>query len=330
MKPNRRFKCRPQSLVVTLLIVAGLLLAACGTPQPQTVTIGVVNLSLALNPVFDGFKAGMADLGYVEGQSVTYIYAGPVGSIEALEPAIQDLKTQDIDLLLALSTPATLQAKHAVKGTDIPVVFAPVNDPVGSGVVDNLRNPGGNLTGIQVGGFVPKELEWLLTIAPDTTHLFVPYNPDDSSAVQGMVALDEAADKLGIEIVVGEAHTPDEIMSAIDTIPEEVDAIFLPPDNLMTAHIDDFVAVALERDIPISSVAYPQAEAGALMSYGPDFFRLGEQVARLADKVLQGTSPADLPIETAEFFLSINLQTAEAIGLDIPDTVLRQADNIIR
>lgn len=321
---------KQQMLVVTLFIVVGLLLSACGTTQPKTVTIGVVNLTPALDPVFDGFKAGMAELGYVEGENVTYIYEGPVGSIEALGPAIQNLIKQDIDLLLALSTPATLQAKQAVEGTDIPVVFAPVNDPVQSGVVDSLRHPGGNLTGIRVGGFVPKELEWLLAIAPGTTRLFVPHNPDDNSAVLGLAALNEAADTLGVELVIGEASTPDEIMATVETIPEEVEAIILLPDNLMIAHIDDFVEAALERDLPLSSVAYPQVEAGALMSYGPGFFQLGEQVARLADKILQGTAPADLPVETADFFLSINLQTAQAIGLDISDDVLQQADTIIR
>ena len=330
MEFHKKLKYGQQVLVIAMLIVAVLLLTACGPSRTQTFTIGVINLSPALNSTFDGFKAGMVELGYVEGENITYVYKGPTGSIEALDPAVQDLIAQDIDLILALSTPATLQAKQAVAGTDMPVVFAPVNDPVQAGVVDSLRNPGGNLTGIRVGGFVPKELEWLLAVAPDTKRLFVPHNPDDGSAVQGLAALKAAADTLDVEIVVGEARTTDEVMAAIEIIPEEVDAIFLPPDNLMVGHIDDFVAVALERDLPLSSVAYSQAEAGALMSYGPDFFQLGKQVARLADKILQGTAPADLPVETADFFLSINLQTAQAIDLHVPDDILRQADNIIR
>lgn len=330
MEFHRKLKYGQKELIIALLIVASLVLTACGTPQTQSFTIGVINLTPALNPTFDGFKAEMTELGYVEGENITYIYEGPTGSIEALTPAIQDLIAQDIDLILALSTPATLQAKQAVAGTDIPVVFAPVNEPVQAGVVDSLRNPGGNLTGIRVGGFVPKELEWLLAIAPDTKRLFVLHNPDDDSAVQGLGALKVAAGTLDVEIVVGEARGSDEVIAGIETIPEDVDAIFLLPDNLVVGHIDDFAAVALERDLPLSSVAYPQAEAGALMSYGPDFFQLGKQVARLADKVLQGTAPADLPVETAEFFLSINLQTAQAIDLDVPDDILRQADNIIR
>ena len=138
---------KQQMLVVTLFIVTGLLLAACGTPQPQTFTVGVVNLTPTLNPTFDGFMAGMAELGYVEGENVTYIYEGPVGAIDALEPAVQKLMEAEPDLVLSISTPATLRAKAALEGTDIPLVFSPVNDPVGSGVVDSLRNPGGNLTG---------------------------------------------------------------------------------------------------------------------------------------------------------------------------------------
>ncbi len=310
--------------------MAGLFLTACGPTQPKTFTIGVVNLSPAVNAVFDGFKAGMAELDYVEGKNVTYIYEGATGSIDGLEAAIQNLIAADVDLILAITTPAAQKTKQAVEGTDIPVVFGPVNDPVQSGIVSSLTKPGGNLTGIRVGGFIPKELEWLLVTAPGTTRIFVLHNPDDASSVQGLEVLNEAATRLGVEIVVHEVRTSEEIIAAVAVIPDEVEAIFFLPDNLVLAHIDGFAEVALERNLPLASVSFSQAEAGALLAYGPEFFPVGEQTARLADQILKGTKPGDLPVETAEFFLTINLQTATAIGLDVSDEILRQADNVIR
>jgi putative ABC transport system substrate-binding protein len=213
--------------------------------QSKTVTIGLVNPTHALDPVLDGFKAGMVKLGCIEGKNITYIYQGPTGSIKSLGPAIKKLIEAEVDLIFSASTPATIQARQAAEGIGIPVVFEPVNDPVKSGIVGSLRNPGGKVTGIMASSavFVPKGLEWLLAIAPDTKLIFVPHNPDDKS---------------------------------------------------------------------FNSVS------------------IGKQAARIAYQVLNGVRPTDLPVETSDFFLSINLKTAQTIGLDIPDEILRQADHIVR
>lgn len=316
-----------RTLVVLLFVVT--LLASCGKPQPKTFTIGVVNFSPPLDAVVEGFKVGMAELGYVEGENVTYVYEGVVTSIEALDPAVQNLRAADVDLILSLTTPATLVTRQAVEGTDVPVVFAGVNDPVASGLVKSLREAGGNLTGIQAGGSIAKGLEWLLAIAPDTTSLFVPYNPDDAASVQAMVALSEAAATLGVELLIVEVRTPDELAAALDAIPESADAMFVPSSGFLSARLTQVVETAILHKLPLASMS-PWCKEGVLMSYGFGYYQTGEQASRLADKILQGTPPADLPVETADFFLVINLQTAQAIGLDIPDDILQQADEIIR
>jgi putative ABC transport system substrate-binding protein len=313
--------------VALLSVVA--LLAACAKPQPKTFTIGIVNFSPALDVVFDGFKAGMAKAGYVEGENVTYIYEGAVANIADLDPAIQNLLAADVDLIFSLATPATLEAKRAVEGTDIPVVFAPVNDPVASRVMESLTQPGGNLTGIRVGGGIAKGLDWLLAIVPGTTRLFVPHNPEDSGSVQGLAELSEAAATLDIELVISELRTPEEFDAAMNAIPEDVQAIFMLPAGFFSARATQFTEAAITHNLPAISVA-PLCKAGVLMSYGLDYYRVGEQASRLAAQILRGTAPGDLPVETCDFFLGINLQTAQAIGLDIPDDILQQADEIIR
>jgi putative ABC transport system substrate-binding protein len=312
-----------------LSILGVLSLAACGTTKPRAVTIGIVNYSAPLDAIVDGFKEGMAEAGYAEGEKVTYLYDGAVSSIDALDPAIQKLVAERPDLILALTTPAAQKAKAATQGTKIPVVFAPSTDPVSSGLVDSLTHPGGNLTGIRTGGSSAKGLSWLLAIAPGTKTLFVPHDPDDSSSVVGLHELEAAAAPLGLEIRVVEVRTAEEFTAAMDAMPADVDAIFMLPAGLFTSGTPKFVEVSIARKLPILSIAR-QCERGVLISYGHDYRPIGKQVARLAQQILNGTPPADLPVETPDWYLCINLQTAQAIGLDIPNDILQQADTIIR
>src|SRR5262249_31134461 len=166
------------------LMLAGLLLMACGGTTPaKTSTIGVVNYVPALEPVLTGFKARMAELGYVEGQNITYIYHGVLApDPQVLEREVRRFLEQHVNLVLTLGTRPALVAKQVLAGTAIPVVFAPVINPVGEGIVDNLSRPGGNATGVQDGDTLPKALEWLHKIAPQATKVYVLYHPRDSVA----------------------------------------------------------------------------------------------------------------------------------------------------
>ena len=317
-------------LALMAVTLAGLLLAACGTSRPDTFTIGVVNLSAGAQGGLDGFKRGMAKLGYTEGENVTYRYDGPIGSVDALGPAVQKLLREDVDLIFSLTTPATIEAKQAVDGTDVPVVFVPVYDPVSSGIVNSLINPGGNLTGIRGGGHMAKMLDWLQRIAPATTRCFVPYNPLEGASVQALAELKKAARTLGVHLVIPEVRTSEELKKALSSIPRDIDAIVVLPGGFFATHMAEFGKTAIERKLPLISGPVPPGRPAPLMTFGADIVVMGEQASRLADKILNGTAPAVLPVETADFFLSINIQTARAIGLDIPDDILRQADTIIR
>jgi putative tryptophan/tyrosine transport system substrate-binding protein len=332
---NRRGSQSTKALIprFTAIIVTSLLLTACGSlgaTRPKTYTIGVASNTASLNPVIEGFKAGLAEAGYIEGDTVTYIYDGVVNGPEAITSTLQGLKEKKVDLLLSIGTIVTLQAKETLTGTDIPVVFAPVTNPVKSGVVESLLKPGGNFTGVQSGGSTAKRLEWLVTLAPGIKRLYVPHNPDESSSVVALADLTQAAATLGVELDVHEARTLDEVNVLLATVPEKADGIFILNASTMTAHIDDFIKLAGEHKLPLAAPTLGDTKAGALISYGIDSFDMGKQAARLADQILKGTPPADLPVETSEFFLSVNLATADALNLSISNTVLGQVDNVIR
>jgi putative ABC transport system substrate-binding protein len=313
-------------ICIVFFIITTLLLAACGD-RPKTYTVGVINLTPLLNNVIEGFKKGMTESGYIEGENITYIYEGAPDSIDKLDAIAQGLVEADVDLILSLTTPATQAAQRATADTDIPVVFVPVTDPVAAGIVDSLKQPGGNITGITFGVQEGRRLEWLIQVVPTIEQVYIPYNPEDQSAVLALELVREAATKLGVELITREARNPEEITAAIENVPEEADAIFLLPDSVVGARTAEFV----ELQLPTSAANPGDLKIhDVLTSYGIDQMSAGKQAARLADQILRGVTPADLPVEMTEFYLALNLKAAEAIGLDIPDEILLQADIIVR
>jgi putative ABC transport system substrate-binding protein len=322
---------RNQQLLIVIFII-GLLSTTCGrATQAKTYTIGVVNFAPNLDDTVEGFKEGMTELGYIEGENITYIYERPPDSIDKLDSVAQGLVAADVDLILSLTTPATQAAQRATAGTDIPVVFVPVIDPVEAGLVDSLRSPGGNITGITFGVQEGRRLEWLIQVVPTIEQIYIPYNPEDRSAVLALETLSKVAPKLWVELITREVRNPEEITAAIENIPEEADAIFILPDSLVATRISDLVEVATELQLPTSGANSEDVKAqGVLTSYSMEQLNAGKQAARLADQIFQGIKPADLPVETTEFYLAINLKTAEAIDLDISDEILLQADIVIR
>ncbi len=323
---QRRYS--PIALVICLSLTSLLLTACGGAPPAKTYTIGVVNYYPVLEPALVDFKAQMAVLGYVEGRDVTYIYHGVIeNDLEMPGGEVKRLIDQKVDLLLTLGTRPTLAAKKASVGTTIPVVFAPVLNPVKEGIIESVTHPGGNVTGVQVIDGSPKALEWLLKFVPGTKLVYVPYHPEDRVAVMAIKPLPEAAARLGVELVLNEVRSPEEVMAAIETLPKDAAILFIPTPGL-TSRMSAVRKFAMARGIPAGAYSLPPEDV--LFTYGTNSADTGKQAAQLVDQILKGKKPADLLVKTAEFFLRINLQTATAVGLDIPDGLLRQADMVLR
>jgi putative ABC transport system substrate-binding protein len=325
-------------LMLVVWTLAALLLSGCGDKEEnkesnksKSYKVGVLVQSQTTMSVLDGFKAEMTKLGYTEGKNVVYECKGVIGTIEELKPEAERLKSQNLDLLLTVATPPTQAAKEVFTGTKVPILFAPVFNPVELGLVESFRNPGGNLTGLQSTDTVAKALEWLLKVVPDVKRIYVPHNPQDASAVQALQVLTEAAQVMEVELVVSEGSTPEEIDAITSTIPDDVDAIFILRASSLSVKSNNLVQLANERHLPtVRSDIGAAIEAGVLIGYGPGFYEMGEQVARMADKILKGASPATIPVENAETYLGINLQTAQTIGIEIPDSILAQAKQIVQ
>ena len=316
-------------MLLTVLIIPTI--SGCAPAQQEkTFTVGIITPASSMEAVITGIKEGMLEYGYVEGENIIYLYNGPkAGDALAEEAAYM---VENVDLLVGLATPGAVAAQKAVKdaAADIPVIYAPISDPVGLGLADRITLPGNNMTGIKSADFVPKELEWLLYIAPKTEKVFAPYNPNDGGAIYGYNLLVEAAQKLDVELITPTISSPEEIQAALDEIPDDIDAIFMLTDSLILSNIEVFVETSREKNLPLTSINYTQVEAGALMAYGPEFVSVGRQTARLIDQVLQGADPSTLPVEDARYFLYVNQKVANELGIIIPDEVLKAAEEIIR
>jgi putative ABC transport system substrate-binding protein len=317
-------------IFMVILIIAGLLLIACGGVQAQDkpFTIGILSEVPIFDPtVIEGFKAGMAELGYVEGENVTYLYTGATGADpQAMDSERENILAQKVDVLLVISPGHLTRAMPTV--TDIPIVFAAIMRPVELGFVESISHPGGNITGVQVPDIDPKALEWLLKVSPEIKKVYVPYNPADEVSLMFWNRLDKVPSQLNIELVPGEVHSVEEAVTTIESLPADIDAIYRLPSPTLEQGNNELSQATIKRGLPVATGV--PLDGAVVLILMPDLVKTGEQAARLVHQIRQGTKPADLPVETSDLYLTLNLKTAEAIDLDIPDEILRQADKIIR
>jgi len=323
---------RRTSVFLLIIIPLFCLILVCGTCLCLTIRkpevprkIAVLNYSIAANPALQGLKEGMTSLGYREGENIIYFYNGTQSERENLEKEAEALLGLGPDLFYTMSTPATLAAKAAAMPAGIPLVFGPVSSPVESGIVESLLHPGVPVTGVTFGPQEPKRLEMLREMAPEVVNVFVPFIAEDINARQGVERMIQPADYLGFRLNIREYRSQLEVLNSLKTLAPEMEAIFIPSDSMMVASTPDFVEFCLEHRIILT---VPQREGvvqGALFSFGFSIRDTGFQAARLVDQILRGEKPEDLPVELSEFTLSVNLDTMEAIGRDIPAPLLNQA-----
>lgn len=321
-------------LIVGLALIGWLWIGKRKVVEQKVYKIGLLQMATPVNPNIDGFKAGMAELGYIEGKNVQYTYLNAEGDTKKIVQYAQDLANMKPDLIFTNTSPATKAAKEATAGTNIPVVFSMVADPVGAGFVQSMKSSGNNLTGTSCAyiDIAPKRLEVLKEIDPRIKKVAVLYRPEDKSGGPATAKIQETAPKLGVEIIAKEVKSVDEIKEYLAELkPGEVDALMDPADSMVNSAAELLIAASLRLKIPLMMLTGKDPEMGSLAGYGVDYFDLGKQNAPLADKVLKGIPPSSIPIETPRKFLFVvNLATAEKIGLSVPPLVLAKADKVIK
>ena len=276
------------------------------------------------------FTERLRELGWIEGRTIAIEFRWAEGRSERAAAIVAEFVRQKVDVIVAGGTEYVLAAKQAT--SVIPIVFANVGDPVGSGLVAGLARPGGNATGLSIQGTdtVGKRVELLRDVIPGLRRLAIMANVDNSAVVLELRQVQAVARTLGLEVTTLEIRRAEEITPAVEALKSRADALYICPDPLTSTHRVRINTLALGTRLPTISGVREYVEAGGLMSYGPNFPDLFRRAADYVDKILRGANPADIPVEQpTKFDLVINLTTAKALGLEVPPMLLARADEVI-
>ena len=278
------------------------------------------------------FREGLRDAGYAEGRDVVIEWRSAGGDYARVPELVADLVQRKLDVIVVDTTLASQTLKRAT--STIPIVMAIVADPIGSGLVASLARPGGNVTGLSmmITELSAKRLQLLKEAIPRVARVAVLWNPDTPFHAKVIEELKAAAPALAIELSFVNARTPEEFGPAFSAVSRaHAQALYVIEDPVFITHRMTLLKLALKARLPAVSGVRQFADAGALMSYGANFGDLYRRSAGYVDKILKGAKPGDLPVEQpTKFELVINLKTARAIGITIPQSILLRADEVIR
>jgi putative ABC transport system substrate-binding protein len=308
-------------------------LAAPAQQSPAMPVIGFLNSQSpdAYAQRVRGFRQGLKDAGYVEGENVAIEYRWAEAQVDRLPALAAELARRQIVVIVAANTPSALAAKAVT--TTIPIVFNVAEDPVKLGLVASLARPGGNLTGINFfsGELAAKRLELLSELVPAAARIAVLANPTGPTAEPTLRDMKPAARAMGMQIKVLNASTSGEINAAFATfMHERADALFVNPDGLFTTRRVQLAHLTTRHAIPAIYWSREFPEVGGLMSYGSDQSDNYRQVGVYTGRILKGAKPADLPVvQSSKFELVINAETARMLGLTVPPMLLARADEVI-
>jgi len=306
-------------------------LAARAQQAGKLPTIGLLGTATpsAWSQRVAAFVQRLRELGWIEGRTIAIEYRWAEGHPERFADIAAELVRLKIDVIVTAGG-AVLAAKQAT--SVIPIVFAVANDPVGGGFVASLARPGGNVTGlsVQAPDLAGKRLELLREVVPGLRRLALLGNVGNPVTVLEMAEAKQVAHLLGVDVVTLEIRSAADIASAFETLKGEADALYLAGDALVTANRTRINTFANVARLPMMTGFRENVEAGSLMSYGPSFSDLFRRAGDYVDRILRGTKPGDIPVEQpTKFDLVINLTTAKALGLTIPESFLSRADEVI-
>jgi putative tryptophan/tyrosine transport system substrate-binding protein len=306
--------------------------------RAQQAALPVVGVVSGQSPHSDArntaaFYKGLSEAGYVDGQNVTVEFHWVEGHYDRLPALMADLVRRHVAVIATTGNNATALAAKAATST-IPVVFAVGQDPVKLGLVESLARPGGNATGINdfLSEVDAKRLRLLHDMVPNAARVAVLVNPANVASAAGTLqGTQEAAAATGLQLRVLNATTPAEIDAAFASFAQErPDALFVAADAFFSTRATQFITLAARDKLPATYSLRDYVIAGGLMSYGADLAEIGHQVGLYTGSILKGAKPADLPVlQSSKFDFAINMQTARALGIEVPSGLLSIADDVI-
>jgi putative tryptophan/tyrosine transport system substrate-binding protein len=306
--------------------------ASASTQSAKPHRIGVIFPGGPLSQAIEGLKDGLRALGLDEGKTFTLTIRDTKSDVKVAEAAAKSFELEKVDLIYALSTGVITAVKAAT--TNSPIVFGIGTDPVSGGLVNSFAKPGGRLTGVHflVRDLTAKRLEILKEILPKLGRVLTYYNPNDRVAAEGAALARQESNRLGLKLIERHVASSDDLKKALQGLKGgEAGAYFFLPDIMVVGQAKLIIDTANGKRLPTMFQEQSLVAQGALASYGQNYYEIGWLSAKYVQRVLTGTNPKDMKIETVDSVeLAINLQTAKLLGITIPPQVLARAQKVIR
>jgi putative ABC transport system substrate-binding protein len=321
-------------MLSALSFLGAMLLALCpaANAQQKVYRIGVVFPGGPLSETVDGLRKGLTDLGFEEGKQFTLTIRDTRGNAKEAADAARTFEQEKVNLIYAIASTVITAAKEATQS--VPIVFSIGSDPVALGLVNDFAKPGGRLTGIHylVRDLTAKRLEILKEMLPKINRVLTLFNPATTVAKEGAALAREEAKRLGLKFIERHVSSAEELRKGLQAIKAgEADAFFYIPDPMVVSQAQLIIDTAKTRRLPTMFQDQSLVAKGGLASYGQNYQEIGRLSAKLVYRVLNGTPPRDLRVETFDDVeLVINLKTAKELGLTIPPNLLARAKKVIK
>ena len=304
-------------------------LFACSHKDSDVKTIGVLQYMEhgALDAAYEGFIAGLAEEGYIEGENIKIDLKNAQGDLTTTQTIANQYVSDDVDMMFAIATQAVQSAYNATK--DIPILMTAVTDPVEAGVVKDWNQSGTNVTGTSDLTPVAKQMELITELVPEAKTVGVIYTTSEVNSEVQVKMAEEAASNLGLQVIRVGVTTVNDIPQAVASVIDKVDAMYAPTDNLIASSMPVLWNACLDKKVPIVAGVDTMVIDGVIATEGIDYYQLGYETGLMAAQVLEGKDPSTMPINTLQnTTLIVNQKNAEAIGLSIPDSILKGAEII--
>ena len=312
--------------ILIVLTVFLILVSSLAGAQEYRIGISQFVEHPALDAAREGFITGLAEAGF-SGENIEFIEQNAQADFATAQSIAQQFKGNNLDLILTIATPNAQAAANVI--TDTPVLFTAVTDPEEAGLVESMERPGGNLTGTTDMNPVAQQIELIKEFIPEITDLGVLYNPGEVNSVVQVDLVKETTAEMGINLHEGTVSNSSEVSLAASSLVGDVDAIYVPTDNIIVSALPSVLNITNQNKIPVFASENGQVRQGSIATLGIDYNLLGIQTGKMAARILNGANPAEMAVESSDQLkLYLNKKAAENLNLEIPAAVLDRADVI--
>lgn len=326
-------------LIINTIVFAAILFSfwSCQNNNRQKekkiYTIGITQLMTnpGIDAIREGFLDEMGKLHYKEGKNIKYIQENSQGDNTVAQSIAKKFVNDSVDMIFAITTPTAQVCANEIKGTNIPLVFGAVTDPVAAGLVNSLEKPGGNITGTSDKWPTAAQFDLLLQLVPSVKRIGVVYNPGETNSEDNMKVVRKVCQEKNLKLVTVAVSNTSEVYAAAQSLVGKIDAFYVSADNTVITAMDAVIKVSEKNKIPLLPGVSSNVEQGGFGTLGPNYFDVGVQSAIIADKIIRGEKPGNLPVSTAKNFdYFFNLKSAKATNVVIPDSLLSKAAKVYK